>query len=366
MTGRKDWLESFLKPDSEGAERRSAERQSVDQLAAYRWNGYTLKRESIRDISSTGLYILTEDRWQPGTLILLTLQREGPLEMNSVSRVEVQAKVVRCGEDGVGLAFVLPDDPDSRKWDGLRESLIGQAKPEDMRSLVRMAEAVTFLSRICPGGAEKVGQLVGGRLSIHKLTNAVSIVLKAENLLALEPVADRLRADPDIVVRILEDGSCTEEDWLKHFWGGLLATSCAVNGKDGSSLVFVELLSQLTTFQVRILTVVCTRATKVLAEPGSISVKPLACKVEELMLTTGSRGLQFERDLDRLSELGLIEKRDSNSPTSLATGETHITPSSLGLQLFAQCNGHRGSLRDFYAADSFDSPLRVNNDRKTS
>jgi PilZ domain len=352
MTGTKGWLEEFLKPDSERAERRSAERRSVDQFAAYRWNGSTLKEEAVRDISSTGLYILTEERWQPGTMVFLTLQREGPLEMDPERRIEVQAKVMRYGEDGVGLAFVLHDDPNSRQWESLREGLIEQAKPEDMLSLVRMAEAVAFLSRICPRGSEEVGQLLLGRLSNHKLANAVAIALKAENLLALEPFADGLRADPGLVVRVLEDGSCTDEDWLKHFWAGLLATSCTTDGKDESSQVFVELFSQLTTFPVRILTVVCTRATKVLEESGTIHAKPLACRKEELMLTTGSRGIQIERDLEHLSGLGLIEKSDSNSRTLLASEETHITPTSLGLELFARCNGHWGPLRDFYAAES--------------
>jgi PilZ domain/Abortive infection alpha len=352
MTGPKDWLENFLKLHSGGVERRSSERQSIDQFASYRWNGSSVKQDAVRDISSTGLYILTEERWQIGALLLLTLQREGPLEMNPEGRIEVQAKVVRHGEDGVGLTFVLPADPDSRQWESLRDNLIEKAKPEDMRCLVRMNEAVGFLSRISPGGAEKVGQLLASRLTNHKLENAVAIALKGENLLAFDPVTDQLRADPDLVVRILEDGSCTDEDWLRHFWGGLLATSCAANGKEESNLAFVELLSQLTTFPVRILTVVCTRATKVLAESGLISAKPLTCKIEELMLTTGSQGLQFERDFERLSELGLIEKRDSNSPTLLSCEETEITPSSLGLQLFARCNGHRGSLPEFYAAAS--------------
>lgn len=352
MTERKDWLENFLKPDSEGAERRNAARRSVDQFAAYRWNGSSLKREAVRDISSTGLYILTEERWKIGTLVFLTLQREGPLEMNPQGRVEVKAKVVRYGEDGVGLAFVLPQDPHSRQWESLRDNLIERAKPEDMRTLVRIVEAVAFLSRICPAGAEEIGQLVGEKLSNQRLANAVSIALRAENLLAFEPVTDRLRADPDLVVRILEDGACTDEEWLQYFWGGLLATSCGVDGTSESSLVLVELLSQLTTLPIRILTVVCTRATKISAEAGSISAKPLACKIEELMLTTGSRGLQFERDLERLTELGLIEKIDLNF--ALKSDGTYITPSSLGLQFFARCNGHRGLLQHFYAVDSPD------------
>jgi hypothetical protein len=115
-----------------------------------------------------------------------------------------------------------------------------------------LVEAIAFLSRICQGEAEKVRQLALGRLSKHKLENAIAIALSAENLLAAEPVAAGQRANPDLVVRILEDGSCTNENWLKDFWGGLLATSCAVDAKDESSLVFVEMFSNLTTFLCRI------------------------------------------------------------------------------------------------------------------
>jgi hypothetical protein len=356
MAERTNWLEKFLKHDSE----RVAERRPVDHFAAYRWDGSNLKQDTVRDISSTGVYIFTEERLQRGTLVSLTLQREGPLEKTAERRIVVQAKVVRCGDDGMGLAFVLRDDPESRHWESLRERLIEETKPEDMLNLVKMIDAVAFLSQICPGGAEKIGQLLRGRLSNHKVANALGIALKGERLLAFEPATERLRADPSLVVRILEDGSCTDEDWLKHFWGGILATSCSVDGKDGSNMVFVELLSQLTTFPIRILTVVCTRATKVLSESGSISAKPLACKLGEITTTTASRGLRIERDLEHLSELGLIEKRDSNSPALLPSDETFITPSSLGLELFARCNGHRGSLREFYASDPSSTPIRAN------
>jgi len=341
-----DWLDAFLKPDSERAERRLYERRSVDRFAAYRWNGSELKQDAVKNISGTGLYIVTEERWQLGTMLTLTLQKEGPLEMDPEHRIEMQARVVRCGEDGVGLAFVLQDDPESRQWENLRKSLIEQAKPQNMLGLVRIVGAIAFLSRICPAGAEKVGQLLRERLGNHKFANAIAIALKAESLLAGEPDTETLRADPDVVVRILEDGSCTDENWLKHFWAGLLATSCKVDGTNESSWPFVELFSQLTTFPVRILTVVCTKSTKVMEESGSVSAKPLACKMEELKVITGSRGL--ERDLGQLTALGLLERSQSNSPALLASDEIRLTPNSLGLELFARCNGHRGSLRDFY------------------
>jgi hypothetical protein len=344
MTKRKGWLESFLEPEAERAQRRT-----VEQFAAYRWNGSGLVQEVVRDISPTGVYVVTEERWHPGTLVTLTLQREGPLEKNSERRLEVRAKVARRGKDGMGLAFVLPkNDAASSQWESLRTSLIDEVKPEDMLSLVRLSEAVSMLSQICPSGAEEIGQLLRGRLSNHKVASAIEITLKAQSLLAAGPGTEGLRAQTRLVVRILEDGSCTEEGWLKHFWGGLLATSCTTDGIGELSSVLVELFSQLTTYPVRILVVVCTRATKFEAESGLVFAKPLGCKMEELMQTTGSRGPQIERDLRRLSELGLIERKDAGSPALLKSDEVFITPTCLGLQLFAHCNGQRGSLREFY------------------
>ena len=224
----------------------------VDGFCAYRWNGSRLTQEPVKDISSTGLYIYTEERWPPDTVLSLTLQKQGPLEINPERRIEVQAKVVRCSKDGVALAFVLKDDSESRQWATLRESLIEQAKPEDMLSLVRLVESVAFLSRICPGQAEKVRQLFLSRLGKRQLENVVAIALKAESLLTAEPVTGIHSAKPDLVIRILEDGSCTEEDWLKDFWGGLLATSCIMNAKDESGLIFLESFSSLTTSLCRI------------------------------------------------------------------------------------------------------------------
>jgi len=346
MAEGRGWLEKFWTLRSKRAERRSA-----DHFAAYRWDGSGLKHDPVKDISATGVYLLTRELWQPGALVSLTLQREGPLQRSPERRIAVQAKVVRYGEDGAGLAFVLEDDRESRQWERLREYLIEETKPGEMLSVVRLTEAIAFLSRICPGGCEELEQLLRVRLSAHKVMKAVEIALTAQSLLAVEPATEGLLAEPRLVVRILEDGSCTDEGWLKHFWAGLLATSCTADGRDELSKVLVALFSQLTTFPARIMVVVCTRATKVLAESGLISAKPLACKTEEINTVTGSSGPQIERDLERLSELGLIEKRDPNSPTMLPEEEILITPTGLGLQLFARCNGQRGSLREFYALD---------------
>jgi hypothetical protein len=217
-----------------------------------------------------------------------------------------------------------------------------------MQSLVRLVEAFAFLGRICSEGAEDIGEWVRTRASSHKVLNAVSIALKAENLYGEGLVHSKARVNPKSAVRILEVGSGSDEDWLHGFWAGLLITSISPNGRQAANQEFVELFSQLTTIPIRILTVVCTRAPKVLSEQGDVTAKPLACKMDELVATVGARGAQIERDLEALSGFGLIERHGGTSSALVTTHETYITPTSLGLQLFARCNGHRGTLREFY------------------
>ena len=73
---------------------------------------------SIRDISSTGLFLVTEERWYPGTLVLMTLQMSDLGEEMAERSIAVQSRAVRWGSDGVGLQFVLPDGHDQRRGNG--------------------------------------------------------------------------------------------------------------------------------------------------------------------------------------------------------------------------------------------------------
>jgi hypothetical protein len=250
----------------------------------------------------------------------------------------------------VALMFVSSkDDQNLLRWEQLLESVIALTKPREMLGLVRMVEALSFLSRVCPEGAEQIDEWVRARASNHKLANAVSIALKAENLFVLGTTAvDKGRVNPEVAVRVLECGSSTDEDWVHNFWAGLLFTSCSADGGDKSNLELVELFSQLTSMPLRIFTVVCTRATKVISE-SRVSARPLACKLSEMASVVGSRGFQVERDLDSLAALHLVEKSVANISTLLARDEAYVTPTHLGLRLFALCNGHRGRLQEFYS-----------------
>ena len=106
----KNWLERWWSPDP-----RRAPREEAPGLAAYYWNGAAPKAHTIRDVSANGLYIVTEERWYPGTLVLMTLQRTGDGDKTVERSISVLSRAVRWGNDGVGLQFILLDEKGERK-----------------------------------------------------------------------------------------------------------------------------------------------------------------------------------------------------------------------------------------------------------
>src|SRR5579863_5540169 len=96
------WI--FPKPAS--SERRRSERLPEPGLIAYYWTGGSPNSYPLGNISGDGLYLVTNERWLPGTRILMTLQKDhaGTDRAEDICRVE--SEVVRWGEDGVGCEFV--------------------------------------------------------------------------------------------------------------------------------------------------------------------------------------------------------------------------------------------------------------------
>ncbi len=329
------------------AERRRAERRTSPSLAAYHWKGSIPRQNSVRDISATGAFLVTQDRWEPGEIIALSLQRHGPPEReNSFS---VQAKAVRWDDSGVAISFVLPPGADLRLWQSPLKNAAEQNEPEDIVREFRVSQAISFLSRISPDTRDFMSRLLHEELSNYRLDNAVEITLKAERMLGGSVQVDHLRALPHVVTRIVDGGSWSSDDkWMLQFWAGLLAASCTTKGGDESSLAFVDLLGQLKALHLRILSAACTKATKLITGPGSISTRPLNWKASDLIKFSGSHDLiKLDRELNYMAEIGVIAQREKSAFFQQMT-DTTVAPTGLGLELYARCSGHRGTAQGFY------------------
>jgi hypothetical protein len=87
---------------------RRSKRYPTSNLVAYYWTGGAPFSFQVGDISATGVFLLTKERWAPGTLIQMTLQPQSGKVSNDNS-ICVLSEVVRWGENGSGFNFVLKD-----------------------------------------------------------------------------------------------------------------------------------------------------------------------------------------------------------------------------------------------------------------
>jgi hypothetical protein len=125
----KSWLDRWWSPDPRKApERRKSPRTTSSGLSAYYWTGAAPSAHNVKDISASGLYVVTEERWYPGTLILMTLQNSPDGEVIVEKSISVHCRAVSWGNDGVGLQFVPIDDAAARK--GLNELVNGVNKKD--------------------------------------------------------------------------------------------------------------------------------------------------------------------------------------------------------------------------------------------
>jgi hypothetical protein len=110
---KRGWLERLLSTEPE--DKRGAKRESIPGLTAFFFTGGAPVAHGIRDVSETGIYVQTEERWYPGTVVRMTLtdQRRPSAERSFT----VNAMVMRWGNDGVGLHFIFQNRKDRKRGD---------------------------------------------------------------------------------------------------------------------------------------------------------------------------------------------------------------------------------------------------------
>lgn len=246
-------------------------------------------------------------------------------------------------------------EPD-KSLDVLGIKPVGEAINTVVKGTVDGASA--FLSRICLPAAEEFGLLLRDKVSQWRTRNLIRLAEKAEKKLNANKAED-VHGHPRLVSAILEHGSWTENDEVQEMWAGLLASSCTKDGDDDSNLIFINLLSQLSTLQVKVLNYTCRKAEKRVTKHGLIYSEELRIRAQELIEVTEINDLQrLDRELDHLKSLDLIKggfqleynvagARYADPATGgLPTGA--IKPLALGLSLFVRAQGTLTSPAEFF------------------
>jgi len=101
-------LRHWLNSGSSPSDRRRSIRRYVPGMVAHYFTGGAPKPKDVADISMSGMYLLTDDRWMPGTMIQMTLQKPCSLGEKKQS-INVLSRIIRRGSDGVAVEFVMPE-----------------------------------------------------------------------------------------------------------------------------------------------------------------------------------------------------------------------------------------------------------------
>jgi hypothetical protein len=361
MKSLRSWFEKAF-PAEPTIKQARAERREVPGLEAIHWTGSCPGLDIVRNISSTGMYLVTRERWQEGEINPIRLVYPELSDDSPDRQVTIQTKAVRRGEDGMGLSFILPECMDLWLWKSG-----GLIEPEDILTEFRVARSLAFLRRICPTATHELQLLFREGLSNLRIANIIAITNRAEIMLAAEASPDRLHAPENILLTIVKNGSWAEDPSTQQLWAGLLVTSCTLLGDDESNMPYLELVSEMASIDGRLFVEGCTKSEKLFAPNGAVSAKSLIRTSEELIQITGAHDLmKIDRNIFQLALLGLFEPRVKPKYFSY-DGDANLSPTALGLELFARCQGHRGSPQDYYATQEREvAPTDNKDDRQAA
>jgi hypothetical protein len=226
---------------------------------------------------------------------------------------------------------------------------LAKSAPVALAAPQAIAFVTDILGRVCRPVADDVGTGLAERHQLWRLRNLAAALRTTEQRLAERAEADRGQADPRVVLSIVDYASVVSAPELQEMWGGLLAASCS-DRPDDENVVFVNLLSQMTSVQARLLKYASENCRVRLGGHGLLyPAETLYLEPEELRHIAEIESLhRIDRELDQLRNLGLIDQRSGFDTVHHGAYPAHICPTVLGLALYARGKGSNAELVDFF------------------
>lgn len=140
---------------------------------------------------------------------------------------------------------------------------------------------------------------------------------------------------------------------MQTIWAGLLASSCTEDGKDDSNLLFINLLSQLSAPQAKIINYFCEKTKKSADKYGMVAGQYVYITFGKLMEICELKDIQrLDREVDYLKTLGLLthvmQQGGLEIPDDYREFTIGLLPSELAISLYVRCQGFVGSPKEYF------------------
>lgn len=196
--------------------------------------------------------------------------------------------------------------------------------------------ACKFLEATCLPALEEYGLYLRDKVRNWRLENMINIILKTKKLREELGISEDARIHPRIMIKVIQEGSCVDDPDLQKMWSGLLASSSSKDGTDETNFIFVNVLSQMSSAQARVINYIVPESMSRFykGEPCN----PIVIEISILKEISGLTDLAIlDRELNHLGSLGLISYHKRIDPSQDRFG---ITIEDVTLRFCASCNGY--------------------------
>lgn len=238
------------------------------------------------------------------------------------------------------------------------------------KSLVAAINGVSkFLGAICMPAAEELGGLVKDQVKYFRAKNLISIQQKIQKHIGPLP-ASAGNTSPKLLKVLIEDASWESDDVLQGLWAGLVAGEIKSCSSGDDAVIYTEQLKGMSSYEARIVKLVYgdDRVADLVYNRSNssneyVTINPIDIPITDI-LKVSPQPLDYivqnyshedilsdpkhhlfafgfvKPQLHSLVRRGLINKW-SVSPELRPNNNIRFETSSLGLDLYMRCTGHK-------------------------
>lgn len=203
-----------------------------------------------------------------------------------------------------------------------------------------IAGMIPILNKITGPLAKEVGLFLSTNFRVHRLNNLDKTIKKSLCKFTYEN--DKLQLShmpPKLIFNFLESASLEDNEEIQDLWAGLLYSSCHVNELETNS-IYINILKNLTLFQVRILSYVFKNLN--LKEEEGYIINDTMIKINFTDVINENENISIDHivsQINHLNFLGFLESIIGRTQDRIKDGVIFFPPTNFCIDFVLKVNG---------------------------